>query len=133
MKKTLMTLIMLLVLSTVAYAGIGSGNYDMCLFTLSMDKIGCTMDIQENFAVEGNQWQIGAMEGRIENVGDFSRLYITEDCQFSPCAGETLIGYYSSVGDGWLTDLNTRIILISDPVDYDAQCSGFSPIPSWCE
>ena len=132
MKKIFMALIMLMALSTATIAGIGSGSYDMCLFTLDMEKIGCTMDIQENFVVEGNQWAIGDMAGRIEDAGAFTRLYITNNC-FSPCINESLIGYYSYVGDGWLTDMNTRIILIQTPIDYDAICNGFSPPPSWCD
>jgi len=132
MRKIFMTLTILIALATVTYAGIGSGSYDMCLFTLDIQKIGCTMDIGEKFIVEGNRWQIGVMEGRIENMDGFARLYISQECDFSPCINESLIGYYSYVGDGWLTDMQTRIILIQNPVNYDAQCNGFSPMPSWC-
>ena len=130
--KTLMTIIMLLALSTVAIAGINSGSYDLCLMTLNMDKIVCTQDIGESFMVTGNQWSIGDFKGRIENGNSFAKLFLTKDCQYSPCAGSTFIGYYSYVGDGWTADMQTRIILVQDPIDYDSWCVGFSPMPSWC-
>jgi len=132
MKKIFIALIMLMALSTTAIAGIGSGSYDMCLMTLNMDRIICTQDIGESFMVNGDQWSLGDFKGRIENGNSFAKLFLIEEC-FSPCTGETFIGYYSYVGDGWLTDMNTRIILIQDPIDYDVICNGFSPPPSWCD
>ena len=129
--KTLMTLLMLLLLSTFAFA-IDNGEYNMCLMTLNMDRIVCSSDTGAKFIVSGDQWTMGDFNGRLEDNGQFAKLYLTQECRFSPCVGEVFVGYYDCCGNGWTADLQTRIVLTSIPVDYDAWCRGFSPRPSWC-
>jgi len=130
--KTLMTLLMLLLLSTFAFA-IDNGEYNMCLMTLNMDRIVCSSDIGAKFIVSGDQWAMGDFKGRLEDNGDFAKLYLTQECRFSPCVGEVFVGYYDyAVGNGWTPDLQKRIILTQEPFDYNDWCVGFSPRPSWC-
>jgi len=132
MKKLfLITLFSMLILCSTAFA-IDNGEYDMYLMTLNMDRIVCSSDIGAKFIVNGDQWTMGDFKGRLEDNGDFVKLYLTQECRFSPCVGEIFVGYYDCCGNGWTADLQTRIVLTSIPVNYDAWCVGFSPRPSWC-
>jgi len=126
MKDILTVIIVILLglwLAGFAYSEIKDGEYDLCLMTLNMDKIACTMDINEKFIVEDGTWNIGGITGTIEDKGAYAKLYL--GCGFSPCV-DTFIGYYSYIGDGWTADLKTRIILLQDPFDIDSWCE-FSP------
>jgi hypothetical protein len=104
-----------------------SGEYDLCLTDLKMNKLACTMDIGEKFVVSGDTWKIGEdITGRLEDNVDFVRLYLTQGID------EVRIGDYTSEG-GWLTDMKTRILIVDEPFDFDRWCVGFSPMPKWCK